>query len=313
MKPLRRHLLRSCATVCAWVVVAILWSATETQAVTLGEAVDNYASAVSTPGDGRHDRLVPLGLEPAADYRVRVVAQDNLEVCDESDAVFSMGSASQAALNGVLALDGTDDYAEVADHSELDLAGGSFTVEAQINFQNFGGVFMKPGAYGLHVESIYSYPHRTHCLWIDYPCQVGCCTSSRYLSYGWHHVALVYDVAAGQTRAYYDGAQRCSATCSAGNSDQPLWVGKGSAGFLEGEVDEMRLSSVARYESAFTPPAGPFSCDDSTRVLWHFDEFAGTTVFHDACGEADNTLIGVNGAHAEGVVARQIYLPVVLR
>ncbi len=272
-----------------------------------------HTIAASTPADGSYEWFVPLGLESAADYRVRVASVSNPAVYDESDADFSIAPASRPALNGALILDGVDDYAEAADHPELDLADGSFTVEAWVNFQDLGGIFIKPGAYGLHVESTYSYPSWHDCTWIDYPCLVGCCTSSRYLSLGWHHVALVYDAAAGQARAYYNGTQRCSASCAASNSDQPLWVGKGSGGFLEGAVDEMRISSVARYAAAFTPPAGPFSCDSDTRALWHFDELAGATVFYDRCGATDNPLVGYNGAHSEGALAHPVYLPVVLR
>jgi hypothetical protein len=228
----------------------------------------------------------------------------------------AVNNSSQAPLGGTLVLDGIDDYAETADHSELDLAGGSFTVEAWVNFQDLSweGVFIKAGAYALHIEKTYSYPTWHHCMGIDYPCGVIHCTSSKYLSLGWHHVALVYDASAGQARAYYDGTQRCLATCSASNSDQPLKVGEGLTGkSLEGAVDEMRISSIARYASTFTPPAGPFACDGSTRALWHFDEFEGATVFHDACGATDNLLVGYNGAHTEGLPARRVYLPVILK
>ncbi len=267
--------------------------------------------AASTPGDGSYNWFVPLGLEPGAGYRVRVASLSNPAVSDDSDEDFSIAPASQSTLNGALILDGADDYAETADHSELDLAGGSFTVETWVNFQNLGGVFIKPGAFGVHVESNYVYPSWQHCMGIDYPCSVIHCTSSRYLSSGWHHVALSYDAATGQARAFYDGVERASASCSASDSDQPLQVGKGIAGSLEGAVDEMRISSVARYTSNFTPPTGPFSCDASTRALWHFDEFGGATVVHDGCG-VDNFLVGYNGAHTEGVLARQVHLPVVL-
>ncbi len=273
-----------------------------------------YTITAGTPGDGSYNWFVPLGLEPAADYRVRVASLSNPAVYDESDADFSIASTSQPALNGALILDGVDDYAEAADHAELDLAGGSFTVEAWVNFQNLGGVFIKPGAYGLHVESTYSYSSWTHCMWIDYPCSQGCCTSSRYLSLGWHHIALVYDATAGQAWAYYDGVQRCSATCAAGNSDHPLWVGKGLTGSpMEGAVDEMRISSIARYTDAFTPPTAPFACDGNTRALWHLDEFEGATLLRDACGAADNALVGYSGAHTEGRPARRVYLPLILK
>jgi len=272
-----------------------------------------HTVAASTPGDGSYNWFVPLGIEPAADYRVRIAALSNPAVYDESDADFSIAPASQPALNGVLILDGVDDYAEAADHPELDLAGGSFTVEAWVYFRErqWEEVFMKAGAYGLHVETDFS---GNHCMWIDYPCLTGCCTSSTYLSFSWHHVALVYDALAGQARAYYDGTQRCSASCAASNSNQPLWVGKGLTGRpMQGAVDELRVSSIARYTGAFTPPAGPFVCDGSTRALWHFDEFEGTTLFHDSCGTVDNFLIGYNGAHTEGVHAYKVYVPLVVR
>ena len=122
----------------------------------------------------------------------------------------AVNNSSQAPLGGTLVLDGIDDYAETADHWELDLAGGSFTVEAWVNFQDLSweGVFIKAGAYALHIEKTYSYPTWHHCMGIDYPCGVIHCTSSKYLSLGWRHGALVYDASAGQARAYYDGTQR---------------------------------------------------------------------------------------------------------
>ena len=39
-----------------------------------------------------------------------------------------------------------------------------------------------------------------------------------------------------------------------------------------GTIDEVRLSSVARYgAAAFTPPTGPCTKDASTVGLWHLD------------------------------------------
>lgn len=289
---------------------------TDVQIVLYREGSAVQTIAASTPSDGSFTWFVPSGLEPGGGYRVRVSSLADPAVYDESDGDFSIAPASQPALAGALILDGIDDYAEAADHEELDLAGGSFTVEAWVNFRDllWEEIFIKPGAYALHIERMYSYPSWRSCMGIDYPCGVICCTSSSYLSLGWHHVALVYDAVAGKALAYYDGTQRCSATCSAHNSDQPLKVGQGFTGnALEGAIDELRLSSIARYTANFAQPVEPFVCDGSTRALWHFDELEGATVFHDLCGTTDNVLLGRNGAHSEGVPARRVYLPMMLR
>jgi hypothetical protein len=69
---------------------------------------------------------------------------------------------------------------------------------------------------------------------------------------------------------------------------------------LVGEIDELRISDVAHYTgSTYSVPTSPFTCDASTRALWHFDGCDGATEFHDACG-VDSILAGYNGAHTEG-------------
>lgn len=225
-----------------------------------------------------------------------------------------LAALAQPQLGGALVLDGVDDFAEAADHPALDLAGGSFTVEAWVNFGRllWEEVFMKAGAYGLHVEHTYSYPRWNDGMGIDYPCLKVCVTSSRYLSTGWHHVALVYDATAGQARAYYDGVQRCACDCTPQDSSQPLWVGQGlTRDALQGAIGEFRISNVARYAGTFTPPLEPFTCDEATVALWHFDECDGATVFQDICGPTHHLLVGQNGAHVAGSCPYRMYAPTV--
>lgn len=61
-----------------------------------------------------------------------------------------------------------------------------------------------------------------------------------------------------------------------------------------GRIDEVRLSSVIRYDTAFAP-APLLVGDDTTVGLWHFDEAAGAGVLADSSGNA-NDLTGLNGA-----------------
>jgi len=48
-----------------------------------------------------------------------------------------------------------------------------------------------------------------------------------------------------------------------------------------GLIDELRISSSVRYTTNFTRPINPFTSDNSTVTLFHFDEANGTTVVDD--------------------------------
>ena len=68
-------------------------------------------------------------------------------------------------------------------------------------------------------------------------------------------------------------------------------------GSFTGYIDEVRISTVARYDVAkqnFTPRER-FKEDGKTVALWHFDEPNGTKKFSDASGNAYH-LIGKSGA-----------------
>jgi subtilisin len=215
----------------------------------------------------------------------------------------------------VLHLDGDDDYAVTADSPDLDIgdqAGESLTVEAWVNFQRYyrAGIVYKPDAYflygdrdtsgarcvGFEVWEVPGTPHGfLHC-------------SNPGPSYGWHHVAGVFNKGTGEMRLYLDGQNFGGPTYSPtiNNSTESLRVGRGywiEGDTLKGAVEEVRISDVARYTGPFTPPTSPFTCDAHTRALWHFDEAAGATTFFDgndgagsSCGSAENTLTGLNGA-----------------
>ena len=49
-------------------------------------------------------------------------------------------------------------------------------------------------------------------------------------------------------------------------------LGLASNSYFTGVMDEVRLSNVIRYPSAFTVPTSPFIRDEYTKLLYHFDE-----------------------------------------
>ena len=68
-------------------------------------------------------------------------------------------------------------------------------------------------------------------------------------------------------------------------------------GSFAGYIDEVRISTVARYDvskDGFTP-RNKFKKDKETLALWHFDEPGGARQFSDASGRAHH-LVGEGGA-----------------
>ena len=106
----------------------------------------------------------------------------------------------------------------------------------------------------------------------------------------WTHVALVFD---SQRAAFFVNGQLQSektTTARATHNRHPLYIGADPDGagrptnFFTGQVDELRLSRVARYAGSFKPRR-VFEQDTETIILLHFDrELPGT--FLDDSGTA---------------------------
>lgn len=75
-------------------------------------------------------------------------------------------------------------------------------------------------------------------------------------------------------------------------------------GSFAGYIDEVRLSTVPRYDTRRRPftPRGKFEPDEHTVALWHFDEPGGSETFFDSSGNR-YYLAGKNGATVEGPLA----------
>lgn len=95
----------------------------------------------------------------------------------------------------------------------------------------------------------------------------------------WHHIAGVVQPD-GKMDIFVDGQRsttnfgQITGICS---RSLPIQVGardfgNGSAdGYFNGELDEVRISSISRYSDNFNLPTSPFTTDSNTLVLYHFD------------------------------------------
>jgi hypothetical protein len=114
----------------------------------------------------------------------------------------------------------------------------------------------------------------------------------------WHHVALVYGPEAGPScEAYLDGTLVgwCGPTqCMPYAGWETVLAAAGYVGygeFFHGQIDEVRISKVPRYNGSFTPERY-FTPDGDTVGLWHFDEGSGNVAYDSSSHGRHFTLHG---------------------
>ncbi|MBE2238054.1 MAG: LamG domain-containing protein [Caldilineaceae bacterium] len=134
----------------------------------------------------------------------------------------------------------------------------------------------------------------------------------------WHHVAVTRRTT-GAMALFVDGQPDGSTTGASGDAsyrdgravggnpwDPYIVLGaeKHDAGAaypsFNGWMDELRISNTVRYTAAFSRPAAPFTPDDNTMALYHFDEGTGTTITDvaGATGGPSNGELRVGGSPA---------------
>ncbi len=211
-------------------------------------------------------------------------------------------------VDGVLSFDGVDDSASVPDDAALDLEN-DFTVEAWI----------KPGSKALADVEMDVISHhdadaargwslivkngRVEVIVFGHDgLGIGIAYSAGndgppYVVPGkWAHVAGVR--AGDQLRIFYDGVQRSTQTLGLlfGRDAYSGALRFGRAAFAprfpyQGELDDVRLSKVARYSTATIPkPTVAHPIDASTVAAWRFDEPSGLALVDAAKPNHDGVL-----------------------
>ena len=107
----------------------------------------------------------------------------------------------------------------------------------------------------------------------------------------WTHVAV--QRSGTSIKMLIDGQERGTGTDSSNYAAKPLRVGADYAGAnaFFGHLDELRLSTVARYSTIpFTPQNGMFQGDANAKLLWHFDGADKQVFLEDWSGEPDFTI-----------------------
>lgn len=152
------------------------------------------------------------------------------------------------------------------DHADWNFGAGQFTIEAWVKFSSTGaGTQAICAQFGVGFDSSFIFSNNFSNISFIYSTD-GFATTQ--ISAAWtptlgqyYHLAVDRD-ASNLIRLYVDGVVMASATAAVTffNATQNLSIGNDSVGnrFLDGYIDELRISDVAIYAGAFTPPTEPF-------------------------------------------------------
>lgn len=111
----------------------------------------------------------------------------------------------------------------------------------------------------------------------------------------WYNLAVTYN--GSIMKMFLDGnlIQEKAATSLIASNTFPLTIGGQNGNFwnrnLNGKIDEVRISSVARYDTNFVPSIH-FDNDNYTRALYHFNEATGDIVYDSSGNNNNGTIYG---------------------
>lgn len=175
--------------------------------------------------------------------------------------------AAQSKFGGnSLLLDGTGDYLTSPDSPDWDLGGGDFTIDFW--YRPAVAVIGIPVAQYTNASKGWLIQLTTTTIYLYYSVDGTTALNKSpggftWVAGTWYHVAVVRN---GNTLlAFVNGASAGAAADLTGvtiwNSIAPLSIGADGAGGqpVNGNLDEVRISKVARWTAAFTPPPAPYT------------------------------------------------------
>lgn len=195
-------------------------------------------------------------------------------------------STAQSKFGGASALfDGTTDYLTVSPTTDLAFGTGAFTVELWFRRSNTTGTCI---IYDGRPASGFS--DNTPVIYTDgstvYYYQGANRASTTFSANTWYHVAITRS--GNDHKFWVDGTQVGSTYTNSASVTvaSTLVIGAdqasgGGALSMNGYVDEIRVSNIARYSAGFTPSASAFTNDSNTLLLIHANGTNGSTTFTD--------------------------------
>jgi hypothetical protein len=189
-----------------------------------------------------------------------------------------------------LLLDGTNDYVE--SDSNVDLSSTDFTIDVWIrpnSVTGYKGIWQSGTS---TTEQSYLLGNRVY--WTVSPSTI-ITTAVTVNANEW--TMLSYEREGNTHRIYKNGTLADTATTANKQDNGPFSIGENGFGDFNGYIDELRVSTVARYGgSSFTEPTNEFTSDTDTPVLLHLDGTNGSTTITNS-GDAGGDIIIIGNAN----------------
>lgn len=175
-------------------------------------------------------------------------------------------SSAQSKFGGSsLLFDGVDDNITTPDSPDWDLGGGDFTIDLWVRLAATPAGAQAPLSQGTGSQIGWLVQINPASLRFYYTVD-GSTLINRLQPWSpvgltWYHLAIVRqgDLIYHFVNGVSLGAPLTMAGIVIWNSTAPLTIGSYPAQFINGNLDEVRISKVARWTSAFTPPSAPYS------------------------------------------------------
>lgn len=194
-------------------------------------------------------------------------------------------STAQSKFGGASALfDGTGDYVDITANSGLNFGTGNYTVEAWVRFTNFSVIRPIYACYGTGQGfGLYAQTNASVNFYHDGVGQIAS-LSNVFVANTWYHVALVRN--SGTTTIYVDGVSKASTSTSYNQTGvgANYYIGYDASTYMNGYIDELRISNTARYTAGFTAPTAALVNDSNTILLTHMNGANASTTFTDDNG-----------------------------
>jgi hypothetical protein len=205
------------------------------------------------------------------------------------------GTTGTELVCGALEFDGIDNYLEVPADAGL-VYGDTFTVEAwvhQYSQQHDWDYIANQGWAGS--DNSFRLQTKDSDVYLGIPGHSGQEVNATIPQGQWVHIAAVYDN--GTEYLFIDGVMAGSSASAGSPSSNPGTLSIGGLAdhptdyAFDGMIDEIRISSTARYNAGFTPEAN-LPSDTDTLALWTLSEGEGETAFDSSGNGHDGTING---------------------
>ncbi|MBN2804141.1 MAG: hypothetical protein JXR91_13690, partial [Deltaproteobacteria bacterium] len=251
------------------------------------------ASQIEADSSDRSDNIYDSETDSDNILNTDVNINDTSETDWQTDSETDRGTDSDgiAETNYALYFDGSGDYVRIPHDDVLNLSD-QWTIECWFLFYNEddtlqpilrkGDELIKVSAYFLYAR--YEGEYSIAGYGISESKYLGLKSINPLQAGMWTHMAFTYDH--GISELYINGElinriDKSADNTSVKTTSRDLIIGailtSSNTGYFYGMIDEIRISSIDRYNINFTPEEA-FSTDNNTIALWHFNEGGGTTV-----------------------------------